>query len=144
MTRERDENIDFAARVDFPYWDGLAAGRLQVQRCETCARWQWPADWRCPGCGSYDLGWPEVEATGVVYSWIRTHYPFVPGYEDELPYVSLLVELPQAGGARVLGHLRDATRPPRIGDPVTGLFEAATPVTHDLATLRWRLVEDAL
>lgn len=140
MTSERNAAAEFSWRVDAPYWDGLGEGVLRVQRCARCDGWQWPADWRCPGCGSYELVWPEVEPRGRIYSWIRTHHPFVPGYADLLPYVTVLAELPAAGGARMMGLLRTGEQDPRIGDPVVGEFAAAAPETLDLPVLHWRKV----
>lgn len=142
MTAERNAATEFSHRVDHPYWSGLADGVLRVQRCTRCEAWQWPADWRCPRCGSYDFAWPEVEPRGRVYSWIRTHYPFVPGYAALVPYVTVLVELPQAGGARMMGLLlgSDGVANARIGDELVGEFEAASPDTLDLPVLRWRKV----
>jgi uncharacterized OB-fold protein len=143
MTKERDETADFAQRVDAPYWDGLAHQELRVQQCSQCRYWQWPADWRCPACGSYELGWTTVAPEGVIYSWIRTHYPFVPGYGEQLPYVSVLVELPAAGNVRMMGLLVGDTTDPHIGDRLAGEFAAATSGTLDLPVLHWRKQDGA-
>lgn len=139
MANERDEVHPFSGRVDFPYWDGLGRGELLVQRCTSCARWSWPADWRCPGCGGYDLGWEGVEPTGIVYSWIRTHLPFVAAYADLVPYVNVLVELPQAGGARLMGLLTGSEDDLEVGAPVTGTFQPASARTLDLPVLTWSI-----
>lgn len=139
MAPERDFVEPFSRRVDFPYWDGLSHGELRIQRCATCAAWNWPADWRCPACGSYELGWEAVEPVGTVYSWIRTHVPFVPAYADLVPYVNVLVELPQAGGARLMGLLTADDSDVRIGAAVQGSFQAPSARTLDLAVLTWSL-----
>jgi uncharacterized protein len=139
VSHERDHVDPFTGRVDFPYWDGLARGELRIQRCEQCRAWRWPAEWRCPGCGSYELGWEQVEPTGIVYSWVRTHMPFVATYADLVPYVNVLVELQQAGGARLMGLLTGDEDGIRIGAPVTGTFQSASPRTLDLAVLTWSL-----
>jgi uncharacterized OB-fold protein len=143
MTKARDETTDFSMRVDAPYWEGLTEQELRVQQCTQCGYWQWPADWRCPVCGSYEFRWPSVAPEGIVYSWIRTHYPFVPGYRELLPYVNVLVELPAAGHVRMMGLLIGDTTDPHIGDLVTGDFAAATPETLELAVLRWRKQDGA-
>jgi uncharacterized OB-fold protein len=139
MANERDEVHPFEERVDHPYWAGLGRGELRIQRCTSCKAWKWPADWRCPDCGSYDLDWEVVDPTGRVYSWIRTHLPFVPGFADLVPYVTVLVELPQAGGARILGHLTGSEEGVRIGAPLTGTFVPASPRTTGLPVLTWAL-----
>lgn len=139
MANERDEVHPFSGRADFPYWEGLGRGDLLVQRCTACSRWSWPADWRCPQCGSYELGWAEVEPRGLVYSWIRTHLPFVPAYADLVPYVNVLVELPHAGGARLMGLLTGPEDGVEVGAVVTGAFQPATKRTLDLPVLTWSL-----
>lgn len=139
MPHERDEVHPFSSRADAPYWDGLGRDELLIQRCSSCARWSWPADWRCPSCGTYDLGWEQVEPVGVVYSWIRTHLPFVAAYADLVPYVNVLVELPQAGGARLMGLLTGPEAELAVGAPVFGAFQPGSPRTLDLPVLTWAL-----
>jgi len=141
MASERDQVHPFSARVDAPYWDGLGDGVLRIQRCEGCRAWRWPADWRCADCGGYELGWEEVEPSGIVYSWIRTRQPFVAAYADLVPYVNVLVELPHAGGARLMGLLTGPTEDVEIGRRVTGTFRPASPRTIDLPVLTWNLEE---
>ncbi|RLV48319.1 DNA-binding protein [Nocardioides mangrovicus] len=139
MANERDEVHPFEGRVDFPYWDGLGRDELLVQRCTGCARWSWPADWRCPRCGSYDLGWEPVEPRGVVYSWVRTHLAFVPAYAELVPYVNVLVELPGADGARLMGLFTGPEEGLEVGSVVTGTFQAPSARTLDLSVLTWSL-----
>ena len=143
MTSERDHVEPFASRVDAPYWEGLAVHELRIQRCSPCHAWCWPADWRCPACGSYDLGWEAVAPRGTVYSWTRTHLPFVAAYADLVPYVTVLVELPQAGGARIMGLFTTGAEAVRIGAPVTGTFRSASPRTIDLPVLTWSAAGEA-
>lgn len=143
MTTHRDASADFDSRVDAPHWKGFAEGELRIQRCDSCREWLWPADWRCWKCGSWDLGWEPVEPKGTVYSWIRTHYPFAPAYADLLPYVNVLVELPGAGGRRLLGLLIDGEEGLRIGARVEGVIEQPSERTLDLHAMRWRLVPDS-
>jgi uncharacterized OB-fold protein len=38
-----------------PYWDGLKAGRLLIQRCCGCGVWQWGPEWICHSCHGFDL-----------------------------------------------------------------------------------------
>lgn len=95
---------------------------------------------RCPGCGSHELGSEQVEPVGTIYSWIRTRLPFVPAYADLVPYVNVLVELEQAGGARLMGLLTEAEDGLAIGAPVTGTFQPPSSRTMDVPVLTWRLV----
>jgi uncharacterized protein len=139
MTHDRDASARPEDRVDAPFWKGLLSGELHIQRCRDCARWNWPADWRCPKCGSYVFEWPIVPARGHVYSWIRTHYPFVEAYADLIPYVNVLVELDGAEGCRLIGLLVGDSSTVAIGTTVEGTFELPSRRTADLPALRWSI-----
>ena len=120
--------------LDAPYWDGLREGELRIQRCGACGRWIWTAEPMCPDCHTFDPGWEAVEPTGTVYTWTRTHKQFHP--TAPVPYTTVLVELPRAGGRRVLGLWLDADDPV-IGSRVRGEFEPAPDATT-WPLLRWR------
>ena len=125
--------------VDAPFWEGLAAGELRMQRCSSCQNWMWPPGWRCSRCGGWELAWEAVPPEGVIYSWTRTWHAFAPELKDVLPYVSLLVELPHAGNRRLLGILVDDEAGLEIGAKVTGLIQPASAKNSGQAVLRWRL-----
>lgn len=139
VTIDRNHNEVFEDRVDFPFWDGLNAGVIRMQRCTGCERWIWPAEWRCGKCGSYELEWQEVPGEGIVYGWGRTHYPFAPEFNDMRPYTNVLVELPAAGGRRVFGVLLDAPETVRVGDQVIADIQPPSSRTQNLPALWWRL-----
>ncbi|MGQ0845736.1 MAG: Zn-ribbon domain-containing OB-fold protein [Sporichthyaceae bacterium] len=123
--------------ADLPFWEGLRAGELRVQHC-ACDAWIFPARRMCPACHATDPAFEAVALEGVVYSWTRTRQAFAPGAVDHLPYVVLLVELPQAGGRRILG-LRvggDVLDDPVIGTRVRGEIEPA-PDADGWPLLRW-------
>ena len=50
------------------YFDSLAAGRLQIQRCDACARHVFYPRMQCPHCGAARLSWVEPVGLGTVYS----------------------------------------------------------------------------
>src|SRR3954471_2471613 len=86
-----------ADAIDQPFWDGLARGELLLPRCAGCARWLWPAPWLCRHCHRLDPRWEEVAAHGRIYSWTRTWHAFAPEFAAHVPYVTVVVDLPQAG-----------------------------------------------
>lgn len=127
--------------LDQPYWDGLRAGELRLQRCRDCDLWIWGPQSVCSGCFGFDLGWQAVEPAGTVYSWTRSWYPYIEELGDRLPYISVLVEVAGTGGRRVLGILTgDPERTPVIGEPVTGVVEPGDP----WPLLRWQADATAL
>jgi uncharacterized OB-fold protein len=99
----------------------------------------WPPEFRCAACGAFGLDWVPVEASGIVYSWTRTWYPFVPERADELPYCVVLAELPQAGGARLLGVLDGDDEGLRIGRHVRGTIHPPNDASRGFPTVRWSL-----
>lgn len=124
--------------IDREYWDGLIAGELRLQRCDSCDEWIWGPRWMCGSCHSFDLTWAPVNAIGRVYSWARTWHAFIPELADNVPYTTVLVELPEAGGRRVLGLLAEAPEAMvSIGDEVIGVIQH--PEGSAWPVLRWQL-----
>lgn len=127
--------------LDTPFWEGLREGELRIQRCGGCGGWIWSPQWRCGDCGSWDMQWEETSAEGVVYSWTRTHHAFAPGLKEAVPFVTLLVELPKAGGKRLMGILIGDEAALKIGAPVVAVIQPPSERTNGQAILRWRLAE---
>ena len=128
--------------LDQPYWDGLVAGELRLQRCADCRSWIWGPQSVCAQCHGFDIDWESVEAAGTIYSWSRSWYPYISELGGDLPYISVLVELPHAGGCRVLGMLvDDPQRTPKIGDRVVGTVRTRPGEPWPL--LRWTREEVA-
>ncbi|MET8430444.1 OB-fold domain-containing protein [Nocardia sp. NPDC004860] len=127
--------------LDRPYWDGLANHELRLQRCGGCRAWIWGPQWICGRCHTFDPGWETVEPRGTVYSWSRSWYPFISELPIDVPYVTVLVELPHAGNRRVLGILSDpAPSGPAvtIGETVTGHFVDPEDRDSTWPLLRWQ------
>ena len=55
-----------------PFFDGAAADRLVIRRCEACDRWFTPDETSCPGCGG-DLGWAEASGEATLVTWTVVH-----------------------------------------------------------------------
>jgi len=110
------------------YWDGARHRQLMIQRCSACGRWIHYPKATCPACGGTELRPMPVSGRGVVYTFTVSHYLGAPGFEDEVPYVVVLVELEEQEGLRVVGNLRDCSREQlHVGMPVEVLFEDVTP-----------------
>ncbi len=123
-----------------PYWDGLRAGRLLVQRCTHCGTWQFGPEWICHQCHAFAPAWVEVAPQGRIFSWERVWHPVHPALQGHTPYLVVLVELPQAGGVRMLGNLLgDAMQEVAIGAEVHGVFERHDGAEPPHALLQWRV-----
>lgn len=109
--------------LDAPFWEALQHDQLVLQRCQDCRAWIWAPQWCCPECLTLEPGWEAVEPRGRVFTWTRTWQPFTPELADHVPFLTVVVELPHAGGRRLLGLLDgDQDRDPAIGAEVTGVF----------------------
>ena len=122
-----------------PFWAGLRENRLRVQRCSRCSTWQFGPELICHQCHAFDPEWVEVPAQGRIYSWERIWHPVHPALKDRCPYLAVLVELPQAGGVRLVGNLLgDARQEVRIGAEVTGVYEHHPDGAPPFSLLQWR------
>jgi uncharacterized OB-fold protein len=127
--------------ADQPYWDGLAEGRLTLPRCDGCARWQWPAVWRCAACGSWVQDWQAVEPVGAIYTWSRTWHRF-PGIESlGSPFISVVVEIDGTDGRRLTGLLEGDEAGIRIGARVRGRIAEVEAAGQIVPAFRWRIEE---
>jgi uncharacterized OB-fold protein len=121
-----------------PYWEGLRQNRLLVQRCKQCGTWQFGPEWICHHCHAFDPGWVEVAPRGRIFSWERVWHPVHPALKEHGPYLVVLVELPQAGGVRMLGNLLgDPMQEVPIGAEVRGVFEQHSEGAAPYALLQW-------
>jgi uncharacterized protein len=126
--------------ADGPYWTALAEGRLLLPRCTLCRRWHWPAVFRCGACGTWEPKWEPAEMRGAIYAWTRTWHAFGGTEGLEVPFVSVLVNLPRAGDVRLLGLLEGDATALSIGAAVQGRVVSATIGGRTMPALRWTLV----
>ena len=101
------------------FWAAAAEGRLAIQRCDACGRWQHPPRAMCPACHSTALSFVDVAGTGEVYSWSLLHHPQHPSFS--YPVVAVLVTLDE--GPRLLSNLVGVEPAEvRVGLPVQVTF----------------------
>lgn len=118
--------------VTAPFWEGLHAGELRLQRCSTCSLFQYPPETFCYGCGSTDLEWRQTSGRGTVYSFITVHQRYHAAFAEELPYNVSIVELEE--GPRLLSNVIGVgpeavaigmavqASPQRLSDEVSALY----------------------
>lgn len=110
--------------LDREFWEAARRHELMVQRCNACGTFQFGPEWICHTCRSFDMGWQPVSGRGRIYSWERVWYPVHPALASKLPYMVVLVELPDAGNVRMVGNLLgDPNEPVEIGAEVEAVFE---------------------
>jgi uncharacterized OB-fold protein len=108
-----------------PFWDGAAVGRLVLQRCASCTRYQYPPDVVCVHCQSPDIEFTTMSGRGTLYSYAIVDRAFHAGFVEALPYVVALVELDEQAGLKLLTNIVEAEPSTlQIGMPLEVVFEA--------------------
>lgn len=87
------------------FWDAAKEHRLVLQRCLACATFQHPPGPVCHACRQGVLEWHPVSGRGRVYTYTLVHRAFIPALESHVPYVVAVIELPDAGGTRIVSNV---------------------------------------
>jgi uncharacterized protein len=105
-----------------PFWDALRAERIDLQRCDERGQWVHYPRVRCSRCLSPWLSWHTVAGLGVVYTFSVARQATAPPFEDEVPQIITVVELPE--GVRLSTTLVEVDPAAvRIGLPVEPVFD---------------------
>lgn len=122
-----------------PYWDAADRHTLELQKCEGCQKAIHPAGPACPHCGSAETSWQQYgnDIKGIIYSFIISYRPFLPGFQDDLPTVIAQVELEKEPDVKIIANVIDCdVAAIKIGTPVEMTW---VDITEDRALPQWRL-----
>jgi len=86
-----------------PFWSGCREHQLRFQKCCICGHVRWPASILCPKCHSYDTEWVAASGKGKVYTFVVFHYAYHKAFENDLPYVTAVIELEE--GPHLLSNI---------------------------------------
>ncbi len=84
------------------FWEGIAAGKLLVQRCTGCGTLRHPPGPMCPECQSLEWNTVQSSGRGTLYSFVVAHHPPIPPFEYPLPI--LLADMEE--GWRLVANAR--------------------------------------
>jgi len=87
-----------------PFFAGAAQEELLIPRCETCHRYVWYPEDVCP----HDRGrlaWTPVSGRGSLFTWAVVRRPFLPAFEDRVPFVTALVALEEDPAVRLCTYV---------------------------------------
>jgi len=113
-----------------PFWAAAAHHVLKVARCARCDVLSLPPDLVCPHCGSTDpkFTFTRISGDGAIRSWTVVRQAFLPGFDEDVPFMLVDVELAAQPGLRMIGRLLDGVEAGvGIGDAVVAGFEDLTP-----------------
>ena len=102
--------------LNAPFWEGLAADEVRLQKCAGCGVHQYPAESFCYECGAKSLDWVKVAGEGTIYSFIVVHQPYHKAFKPFLPYTVAIVQMDE--GQRMLSAMLGLEKPVAIGDRV--------------------------
>ena len=95
----------------------IRTGTVHVQQCRACQHHQHPPRLFCAQCGSTDVGFVPTANRGEVYSWTVSHFTTDSGWLGDLPYATVVMQLPE--GPRLVGAYRGDPATLEIGQPVS-------------------------
>jgi uncharacterized OB-fold protein len=106
-----------------PFWDATRAGRLDIQRCQSCRTYHHPPLPFCDICDGRDLRFETVSGRGTVYTFTRVHANKMPAFDGATPYAVVEVELDEQPGLLLTCNM-NGTAPDaiRIGARVSVIF----------------------
>lgn len=127
--------------VDQPFYTAANEGRLVIQYCAVCERYQYPPELVCYQCSSAErLSWREIEGRGTIYSYAVVYDTPVASLQPDQPFNVAVIDLDECPGINMISHLPGSSPGDvPIGAPVRLVFEV-TPATAQKVP-EWQLVE---
>jgi uncharacterized OB-fold protein len=123
-----------------PFWDAAKERRLVIQRCGSCGYYNHPPRRFCDACLAQELRFEPVSGRGVVYTFTVMHQRDVAGFEDDAPFINLVVELAEQPQLLMVSNLPFADRAKvSIGAAVEVAFEDRG---EGVVVPQFRLAED--
>lgn len=123
-----EKPIPVADELSQPFWEAARERRLVAQRCAECGYYNHPPRSACDRCSSQSLQFAPLSGRGTIYTYTVMHQPNVAGFEDEIPYVNIVVELDEQPMLFMVSNLPCAELDKiRIGGRVEVWFEERGP-----------------
>lgn len=85
------------------FWDVCQEGNFELQQCQDCGRFIFYPRIKCKFCHSNNLIYRKVTGRGTVYSYTVVNNPASKDFNEEIPYILVLVNLEE--GPRLLANL---------------------------------------
>lgn len=121
-----------------PFWEAAARHQLVIQRCRECAYFNHPPRSVCDACQSQQLTFVPVSGRGRIYSYAVMYQPNIAGFEQDIPYLNLLIELEEQPRLFLVSSLpMSAKAQVQIGATVEVDFET---VNAEITLPQFRLV----
>lgn len=124
MAEQQQRPLPAADELTRPFWDAARQHRLVVQQCSACGYFNHPPRTVCDACQSQTLAFVPVSGKGTVYTFSVMYQQNIAGFEQQVPYVNLLVELDEQSRLFMVANLPGSEREQvKIGGRVEVYFE---------------------
>ena len=112
-------------KVDQPYWEGAAAGKLLLQKCKSCGKVQFFPRVACVDCFG-EMDWIEAKGTGKIHTFTLVRVPRNPAFKEDVPiyYINVILDEGVIMESRLVGNAKERVK---MGDRVKVVFQE----THD-------------
>jgi uncharacterized protein len=125
VSETRAKPIPIADEISAPFWEAARERRLVVQRCESCGYYNHPPRPFCDACLSQKLKFQSVSGRGRIHTFTIMHQRDVTGFEDEAPFINIVVELDEQPMLLMVSNLPIVERDRvKIGSSVEATFES--------------------
>jgi uncharacterized OB-fold protein len=124
MSEQNRKPLPAVDDLSLPFWEAAKQHKLVVQRCQECSYFNHPPRLACDACQSQQLQFEPVSGQGTIYTFTVMHQPNIAGFEDQIPYINILVELEEQPLLFMVSNLPDSEKDKvRIGGQVEAYFE---------------------
>ena len=93
MSASSNKPVPLPDDLSRPFWDAAKERRLAIQRCGSCGYYNHPPRRFCDTCLAQDLRFEPVSGRGIVYTFTVMHQRDVAGFEEDAPFINVVVEL---------------------------------------------------
>jgi len=124
MSEQNRKPLPAVDDLSQPFWEAAKQHKLVVQRCQECSYFNHPPRLACDACQSQQLQFEPVSGQGTIYTFTVMHQPNIAGFEDQIPYINILVELEEQPLLFMVSNLLDSEKDKvRNGGQVEAYFE---------------------
>lgn len=121
-----------------PFWEAAQQQQLIVQCCRACGYFNHPPRSVCDACQSQQLAFEPVSGKGSIYSFSVMHQQNIAGFEEQVPYLNILVELDEQPRLFMVANLPGSERDKvEIGKRVEVYFEK---IAEEISLPQFRVV----
>ena len=93
MSTASKKPVPVADELSRPFWTAANERQLALQRCDSCGYYNHPPRPFCDACLARELHFVPVSGRGTVYAFTVMHQRDVAGFEQEAPFINIVVEL---------------------------------------------------